>query len=157
MTLISRLISTGLGVGYFPIAPGTMGTLAAVVVFWFCPQVSIFQLILICLGLTAIGIYSASITEKEMQNKAGSDELHDPGIIVIDEIVGMFVALIAIPKTLNFVIAAFILFRIFDIAKPFPIKKIEKLPSGWGIILDDVAAGLFANIILQIVIIIFHL
>lgn len=157
MTLISRLISTGLGVGYFPGAPGTMGTLAGVVVFWFCPQVSAFQLILICLGLTVIGIYSASITEKEMQNKVGSDELHDPEIIVIDEIVGMLVALIAIPKTLKFVVAAFILFRIFDIAKPFPIKKIEKLPSGWGIILDDVAAGIFANLILQIGIRIFHL
>ena len=89
-----------------------------------------------------------------MQEKAQDKQLNDPGIIVIDEMAGMLVAFIAIPKELIFIIAAFILFRFFDIVKPFPINIVENLSSGWGIVLDDFVAGIFANIVLQIIILI---
>ena len=71
-----------------------------------------------------VGIYSATVTEKEMKTRLGQDKGTDPGIIVIDEIVGMLIALLAIPKTFLFLITAFILFRIFDITKPYPARKV---------------------------------
>jgi len=157
MILIARLFSTIFGVGYFPVAPGTMGTLVTVIIYWFFPELTTLQLFLSLIFITFLGVISSSVTEKEFQRNAGDKSLHDPGIIIIDEVAGMLAALIAIPKTLPFVAAAFLLFRLFDITKPFPIKKIEKLPSGWGIMLDDVAAGTLSNIILQITILIFHL
>ena len=116
-------------------------------------------IVLFCpaLSMSSICTFTSSITEKEFQKKAGNNKIHDPGIIIIDEIAGMLFALIALPKTLPLVIAAFFLFRFFDIVKPFPIKKIEKLPTGWGIMFDDVAAGIFSNIVLQLTLRIFHL
>ncbi len=150
MKLLARIISTGLGTGYFPIAPGTMGSLAILIVYWICPEISSLQLLLIIFGLSAVGIYTATVTEREMTSKLGQDKGSDPGIIVIDEIIGMLIALLFIPKTTFFLITAFVLFRIFDIAKPYPARKMEKLHGGWGIVLDDVVAGIYANIVIQI-------
>jgi phosphatidylglycerophosphatase A len=150
MKFFARLISTGLGIGYFPKAPGTIASLATVVVYWYSPDISTLFILCFCLCFFLIGVVSSSVTEKEVQQKSGNNALHDPGIIIIDEIAGMLIALIALPKTVPFAIAAFILFRFFDIIKPFPVNKAERLPSGWGIMLDDVLAGIFANIILQL-------
>lgn len=150
MNILAKIISTFFGVGYFPKAPGTMGSLAALIVYWVCPEINSLQLVMIILGITGIGIVSATLTENEMKSKFGKDKGIDPGIIVIDEVIGMLIALIAVPKATIFLIAAFILFRIFDIAKPYPIRRIEKLQGGWGIVFDDVIAGIYANIVLQI-------
>lgn len=150
MNILAKIISTFFGVGYFTKAPGTMGSLAALIVYWICPEVNSLQLVVIILGTAAIGIFSATLTENEMKNKLGQAKGLDPGIIVIDEVVGMLIAMIAIPKSSLFLIIAFILFRIFDIAKPYPIRRIEKLPGGWGIIFDDVVAGIYANIVIQL-------
>ena len=150
MKLLARIISTGLGTGYFPIAPGTMGSLAILIVYWICPEISSLQLLLIIFGLSAVGIYTETVTEREMTSKLGQNKGSDPGIIVIDEIIGMLIALLFIPKTTFFLITAFVLFRIFDIAKPYPARKMEKLHGGWGIVLDDVVAGIYANIVIQI-------
>jgi phosphatidylglycerophosphatase A len=150
MNIFARTIATGFGTGYFPIAPGTVGSLAILIAYWICPEISALQLIMIIIGLTALGIYTATITETEMKKKLGSDKGNDPGIIVIDEIIGMLIALLFIPKTTFFLITAFILFRIFDIAKPYPARTMEKLHGGWGIVLDDVVAGIYANIVIQI-------
>ena len=150
MKLFCRIISTGLGIGYFPIAPGTMGALEILILYWIAPTFTPIQLIVIILVLSALGIYTATITEKEISHKLGPAEGKDPGIIVIDEIVGMLVALVFVPKTITFLIIAFILFRIFDIVKPFPIRKIENLHSGWGIVLDDIFAGIYANLVIQL-------
>ena len=154
MTFISKLISTFFGVGLFPYAPGTMGSLAIVIIYWFLPEMNSLELSALIVFVSLLGVYTATITEKEFVNKLGV-EGHDPGIIVIDEVAGMLIALIAIPKNIYYVIAAFILFRIFDILKPFPIKQFEKLPKGWGIMFDDIVAGIYANIILQIIIFLF--
>lgn len=155
MNLLARIISTGLGIGYFPIAPGTIGALAILILYWISPEISAWQLLIILSSLSAIGIFSATITEKEMKEKLGPEMGNDPSIIIIDEMIGMLIALIAIPKTTLFIIVAFILFRIFDIMKPFPVHQAEKLPSGWGIVFDDVIAGIYANILIQIGILIF--
>jgi phosphatidylglycerophosphatase A len=150
MNILAKIISTFFGVGYFPKAPGTMGSLAALIVYWICPEINSLQLVSIILGITAIGIFTATITENEMKNKLGKDKGIDPGIIVIDEVIGMLIALVAVPKATLFLITAFILFRIFDIIKPYPVRRMEKFSGGWGIVLDDVIAGIFANIVIQI-------
>ena len=150
MNFLARIISTGLAVGYSPLAPGTMGSLVILIVYWICPEMNSLQLLSVIIGLTVLGIYTATVTEREMQNKFGQDKGHDPGIIVIDEIIGMLIALFSLPKTSLFMIIAFILFRIFDIMKPYPARRMEKLPAGWGIVMDDVIAGIYANLVIQI-------
>lgn len=150
MKYLARVISTGCGAGYFPIAPGTMGAVVMLIIYWLIPPLTTFQLLLLILGLMVVGIYSASVTEREVKAKSGAVAGSDPGIVVIDEIIGMLIALIAIPKSMRYLIATFLLFRLFDITKPFPVRRIEKLPSGWGIVLDDVLAGIYANLLIQI-------
>lgn len=154
--VVAKAISTGLGLGYAPLGPGTMGALAITIVYWFIPLDNLWYFIFLVLGITLIGVYSSSITEKEMQSNVGDQNFHDPGIIIIDEIAGMLVTLIAIPKEFKYLVIAFILFRFFDIVKPFPIKKVEKLKAGWGIMMDDVVSGIFANVLLRVIILIFN-
>lgn len=135
------LISTIFGTGYFPKAPGTAGSLVALLLFWFLP-LTIIQFVFLLVVSFFVGVWSASYVEAQ--------EGDDPGKVVIDELVGQGVALLLIPKTITFYLSAFILFRLFDIFKPFPVKSFERLPSGWGIMADDVMAGIYANILIQI-------
>jgi phosphatidylglycerophosphatase A len=136
-------LATGFYVGYIPFAPGTFGTLAGLP---FCLLFTLIgtkwaffaTLIFICV---AIGI--AHQAEKNLQKK-------DPGLIVIDEMAGILVTFWAIPFNAETAVLGFYIFRILDIAKPAPIRYLEKrLPGGAGIVLDDVAAGIFANLILR--------
>lgn len=150
MKLISKIIATTFGIGYCPLAPGTAGSLFILVLYWLLPEISNLIFLLIIIFLFTIGVFSASIVEKETINRLGSNKGHDPSIIVIDEVIGMLIAVFAIPKTIPYLIAAFILFRLFDIVKPFPINKSQKIPYGWGIVIDDVIAGIYANIAIQI-------
>ncbi len=150
MNLLARIISTGCGIGYFPFAPGTMGALAALIIYWVTPQPGHIQFIVTIVAVTLIGIYAASITERELTAKLGSERGKDPKIVIIDEVIGMLVSLIAVPKTTKFLLLAFVFFRIFDIIKPFPARRIEELPAGWGIVFDDVIAGIYANLLIQI-------
>ncbi len=133
--------STVLGAGYVPKAPGTAGSLAGILFFWFLP-LSAFSLTGILTILFFAGVYSSYYVEKLEGN--------DPALVVIDEFVGQGVAILFIPKTLLLYAAAFILFRLFDIVKPLGINRIQNLPGGWGIMTDDLLAGVYANIILQI-------
>jgi phosphatidylglycerophosphatase A len=96
---------------------------------------------LLIIVFTILGIWSAGYVEKEIGD--------DPAIVVIDEVVGQWIALLFIPFTLIPVITAFILFRVFDIFKPFPIDQSQALKGGYGIIIDDIIAGVYANIIIQ--------
>ena len=138
--LFHYAIATALGSGYFPKAPGTAGSLFAILlVFLFnIPQMTLVLLIIV---FTILGIWSAGYVEKEIGD--------DPAIVVIDEVVGQWIALLFIPFTLIPVITAFILFRVFDIFKPFPIDQSQALKGGYGIIIDDIIAGVYANIIIQ--------
>lgn len=158
------------GVGYFPIAPGTMGSLVGVglylavwswiyrileanaargrlnLLYIFTPQLA-FMLLLIFL-VTMIGIWSASRAEKLLQKK-------DPSIVVIDEVAGQMIALLSGPfwlPTWWSILTAFILFRAFDIWKPYPIRRLEGLESGLGIMADDVLAGAYALIVNSVLI-----
>jgi phosphatidylglycerophosphatase A len=139
------LLATGLGVGYSPIAPGTLGTLLAIPVYYFLSNIAspIYE-------VTLIGFFFASVWVSE--NAEVFFGKKDDSRIVIDEMMGFLITVLWVPKTILFVTLGFFLFRFFDILKPFPIRRLEKrLKGGFGVVLDDVMAGVYANIILQII------
>lgn len=139
-----KLISTSLGIGYIK-GGGTIASAFCCVCLYYAqacginsPRISI----LVALAIFAIGVYSAGKVERHW----GKDNYR----VVIDEIAGMYITMMFIPLTATTLIAGFIFFRLFDILKPFYIKKLEKLPGGVGVMMDDVLAGIYANISLQL-------
>jgi phosphatidylglycerophosphatase A len=153
---IARLAATGLATGYSPVAPGTAGSLLALLVLWFLhPAGPVF--LLLGLGLLfPLGVWASGRVEREEVQKGRK---HDPSIVNIDEIMGMGMSVIFLPGSASrmWLFAGFLLFRFFDIVKPFPIDRSQRLPGGWGIMMDDVIAGIYANIILQALVRIFQL
>jgi len=145
MKLRYILIGTGLGMGFSPIAPGTIGALGGCLIaipiklYTTIPNLWLASIIVI---FFLLGVLSS--------NKLETDWGKDPSEIVIDEVVGMWIALLAIPSGWWYMVAAFVLFRFFDIYKPLYIKKLEKLNGGWGVMMDDVLAGVYANAIIQL-------
>lgn len=141
-----HLISLGFGTGLAPRAPGTFGTLAGIppilVLWWLdAPWPAMAAL---ALALTVVGIWCAGRTARHLG-------VHDHGSIVIDEVAGMVITLIAVPPSWLALLAGFGLFRLFDIVKPWPIRRIDaRVHGGLGIMADDVAAGLAANLCLQV-------
>jgi phosphatidylglycerophosphatase A len=139
------LLATGFGVGYSPITPGTLGTLIAIPIYYFLSEIPspIYEITLIAFFFLSVWI-SASV-----ENYYGKK---DDQRIVIDEIMGFLITMLWIPRTVRFIIVGFFLFRFFDILKPFPIRRLEKrLKGGYGVVLDDVLAGVYANIALRLV------
>ncbi len=120
-------------VGYLPLAPGTWGSLLACIIAYLFPRSSNPSIIVVL-------IIAAIVTAERAR---GSDD--DPSRIVIDEYTGMLVAVIGHGGAAGDLIKAFILFRAFDILKPYPIRKLERLPGAYGIVADDVLAGIYAN------------
>ncbi len=133
-------IATGAYSGYFPVAPGTAGTLVGVILYLFLYRLHpLFYLIIIIL-LFSLGVWLSGEAEKILNKK-------DPGYIVIDEIVGFMVTMFLLPEGVWFIIGGFFLFRLLDILKPF--QQIERIRGGLGVMLDDIVAGILANLILQ--------
>lgn len=142
-------IACGFGTGYAPAAPGTFGSLLGLLVYYFMHWYSFATQIIITVCLIVLAVILAHIASKIMRQE-------DPGPIVIDEIAGQTIALWGVAFSGVNLIAGFILFRLFDIWKPFPIKRLEKsVPGGAGIVIDDLVAGLYARIILQIFIMVY--
>jgi phosphatidylglycerophosphatase A len=141
--LFLKYIATLGPVGYIPFAPGTFGSLVAFSLFILL-RPSLFFHIIVLLFLIPIGVISSHYTEMLLNDK---DSRH----IVIDEFCGFFLSVLFIPLNTGYAIAAFFLFRFFDILKPFPIRKLgSTLSGGKGIMIDDIIAALYTNIILQI-------
>jgi len=139
------LIATGCYSGYLPKAPGTWGSLVGLLLFYLLHNLSLPVYLAVTAGLFVVGSFAAGEMEKILDNR-------DPGVVVIDEIVGMLITMIAVPATPLAMVLGFILFRIFDIAKPFPVNFFDqRFHGGLGIMLDDVVAGIYALIILQFV------
>jgi phosphatidylglycerophosphatase A len=140
-TALTRIATLGF-LGYSPYAPGTVGTLFAFAVFFLADLTVSGHLILI-ISVILTGIYASSVAEKTLNEK-------DSKKIIIDEFAGFFVAVFYLPKSISFAVAAFLLFRFFDILKPFFISKLEKtLDGGLGIMADDILAGIYTNLVLQ--------
>jgi len=132
--------STIFKIGYLPIAPGTWGSLAALLIWYaIVSYISSITLIALIVIIFVFGVYTSSETEGILGKK-------DPSIIVIDEWVGQWIALMFLPKSFVWGIVAFAFFRLFDIWKPFPINKLDNIKGGYGIMLDDVLAGVYALI-----------
>jgi len=141
-TLYNYIATLGF-IGYLPYAPGTFGTAAGFLFVILLRPDDISRLLPFCLFVFLVGLLTSQQAEKQL----GKDSSH----IVIDELCGYMISVLFVPKSIAYLIAAFILFRIFDIVKPPPIRRIEKVvPGGAGIMLDDVLAGLYANVCLQL-------
>ena len=141
--LLSKAVATVFFVGYIPFAPGTFGALAGMVFIWLLKPALPLLLTILAAGFAA-GTVSAHYAEKAFGEK-------DCGHIVIDEFVGFLVSVVLLPQTAGYLVSAFLLFRFFDILKPPPIRNIERaLNGGMGIMLDDVAAGIATNVVLQL-------
>jgi phosphatidylglycerophosphatase A len=142
-----KLISTCLGIGYIGKGAGTVAAIATCAAWYFAwagDFPPLYLSLIITIALTLLGIWSSDIVSKIWGK--------DPAKVVVDEAAGMCISLLFLPVNLKYVITAFILFRFFDIVKPLFIKKMENLPGGWGIMLDDVLAGVYANVLLQLIV-----
>ncbi len=148
------ICATGFYSGYCPLASGTAGTGAALVflafLFFVFPSLSGFlPMVIFCFFFT---IFSIWISDRALDFEFYGKDKKDPGQIVIDEFAGYFVTMIAVSPSVTNLIIAFIAFRFFDILKPTPAKQLEELEGGKGIVLDDVMAGVMANIVTHILI-----
>jgi phosphatidylglycerophosphatase A len=134
-------LAFGLGTGLMPFAPGTWGSLPGIALWWFGPQDLYLQLALAA-GLFVVGVWITGAS-------AARIGVHDHSGIVLDEIVGMYLTLLVIPPEPLWILAAFLLFRVMDIWKPWPIRELDhRLGGGLGIMLDDVLAALYAALML---------
>ena len=137
-------LSLGFGCGLSPIAPGTVGTLLGVGLYWLLADFDVAVYVVIVLGLIVIGILTAAYTSRAL-------EAQDPSAIVIDEVVGILVACIALPESFVWLVLAFVLFRAFDILKPWPIAWIDRYGvGGVGIVGDDLLAGVYTLVCIQV-------
>lgn len=143
-TLWAWAVATFFGAGLGKPGPGTWGSVAAVLLWaavaaFMHPSAKTLVFILVAGIALAIvlGVPAATIAARESGR-------HDPGFVVIDEVAGQWIALLGSPADWRHALIALILFRVFDIVKPFPARQLEALPAGWGIVFDDIAAGLYA-------------
>ncbi|MGO9325964.1 MAG: phosphatidylglycerophosphatase A [Terracidiphilus sp.] len=137
-------VATFFGSGLLKPGPGTWGSIAAVLLWaafaWLAHPSRLMLVIALLIGIalaTILGVPAATIVERQSGR-------HDPGFVVIDEVIGQWIALLFSPVDWRHGLIALLLFRLFDIVKPFPVRQFERLPAGWGIVFDDVAAGLYA-------------
>jgi phosphatidylglycerophosphatase A len=133
------VLATAFGAGYAPVAPGTAGSAVALVILWLVPF-SPAGLVAFFVVVTLAGTWAAHVAEAALGEK-------DPGAIVIDEVAGMTLAVLALPRTVPVLLTAFVLFRVFDVVKPFPAGRAQALPGGLGVMVDDLIAGLYALVV----------
>jgi phosphatidylglycerophosphatase A len=154
-SLAATLIATFFGIGRLRPGPGTWGSGVAVLLWGAIaraidPELRIPLVAVLACIITLVGIPAATRVARVSGSK-------DPQFVVIDEVAGQLIALIAVPLSWKTFLASFILFRAFDIVKPPPVRQLERLPEGTGIVLDDVAAGIYALAVMQILLRVFHL
>lgn len=149
MTALGRRILVGIATvgpcGHAPGAPGTVGSAAGVAIFLAVRSVgSIWLEVGVVVAVTCVGVFAASAAESMYQRR-------DPGLVVIDEVAGMLLTLLAVPVGAVGILVGFLAFRLFDIVKPFPARQAEALPRGWGVMADDIVAGVYAHVALRVV------
>ena len=147
MSRVSRaavlFIAQGAYSGKFPVGPGTAGTLVGVVLFLGIRNFSPLSYAAVCLLLCCIGTWAAGRAEDLLGRK-------DSPSIVIDEIAGYLISMFMVTSSWGFVLAGFLIFRVFDIVKPWPLNRLQDVHGGPGVMLDDIGAGVYANVVLQI-------
>jgi phosphatidylglycerophosphatase A len=140
---IAMMIASFFYVGFVPVVPGTFGSLATFVIYFALFPLHSWQAYLAAIILViAVGVWAASRAELD-------SKIVDPSFVVIDEVAGQLITLFLIPFTWYYALCGFVLFRALDIIKPSPARQAEKLPGGWGIMMDDVFAGIYGNLIMH--------
>ena len=140
--LVSTVVATAFGSGYSPIAPGTAGSAVGLLLFWPLHLLPVAAQVAAVVILFFAGVAASTRVARGVG-------LEDPGIVVVDEVVGMWTSLLFLPLTPVTAVAGFVLFRILDVFKPYPARQFESLPGGWGIMSDDLMAGIYANLLLR--------
>ena len=140
--ILARVVATVFGSGLSPVAPGTAGSAVAVLLFWPLASRHWTWQVAACAAVTIVGIAAAG-------RVARSVGLEDPGLVVVDEVAGQWLTLVALPFTPAVALAGFVLFRVMDVFKPWPARALERLPGGFGIMADDLAAGVYAHLALR--------
>jgi len=141
-------IATVVGIGYIPIAPGTLGSLAGLAVWWLLPPTTAAQTISIVITFV-IGSWAGTVAERHFGRT-------DPGQVVVDEVLGMLVTLFLNPVGWKGAFVGFLLFRIFDVIKPYPANDLERLHGGIGVMADDAMAAVYANLVLRVMLAVAH-
>lgn len=142
INIFTRFVATGAFSGYAPIAPGSAGSLVGLALYLLLPVTPVHLWIAGLLLLFVVGVKVSSDAETVWGK--------DPGRVVIDEIVGFGVTVALLPRSIPLAIAGFLVFRVLDVLKPSPARQFERLPAGWGVMLDDIAAGLYSNLLLRV-------
>ncbi len=143
MSGLCEFIASFFFIGKFPYAPGSLGSFIALLLFPLFSSIPFYYLFFIFTLFFTVGVWTSGIYAK----KIGKD---DPSEVIIDEVVGMWFALLLSPKNFKYWFLSFFLFRFFDIVKPFPIRFLErKIKGGWGIMLDDIAASIYSIVVLR--------
>ena len=141
---VMRVFATFFYLGYSPIAPGTAGTIGGVILFYFLSNFSLYIYISFLVGFIILSVWVSAKASCIFGET-------DPKQVVVDEVCGYLVTMFLISPSLKNIILGFFLFRLLDIIKPPPVRSSERLPGGFGIVSDDVVAGIYANIILQVI------
>lgn len=143
---LAELIATAGGIGRWPIAPGTWGSLVGLVVGLAVLRLPVFAQWLLLVAAFYVGVWASTVTERALNTT-------DPGCVVVDEVWGMW-AIISVFGTSRplwaWALGGFILFRLFDVIKPPPLRWLEQCPAGWGIMLDDAGAAVYASLVLVV-------
>lgn len=147
INLFEKIIGSGLFTGYIPIASGTFGSFVALLIYFIPGFEKLWIIIPAIILLFIYGVYVSSKFENIYDK--------DPAECTVDEVVGTWIALIALPKTVLIVITSFFIWRLFDIIKPFPAGTSENLPGGWGIMMDDVISGIYSLILVHLIVYLF--
>jgi phosphatidylglycerophosphatase A len=142
---IATFLASGFGVGFIPVAPGTFGSVLGVGIVGLLALTGISQA---WYALLCVAVFLAGVPISRRAAEAGG--VKDPGWIVIDEIAAILFIFINLPFNPVTALLGFLVFRVFDITKPYPIRLLEKLPHGWGIMTDDVAAGFYTGLLLAV-------
>jgi phosphatidylglycerophosphatase A len=138
-----KIIASILGIGYIGKGGGTVAAIAAAL-SWYAFQPNIGQQLILVVLILVLGVWSGNVVEAWWGK--------DSSKVVIDEVAGMFIAALFVPVTIPYLVVALILFRFFDIAKPLGVRRMERFSGGWGVMLDDILAGVYANLILQLIV-----
>ena len=143
LDFLAKVVATAFGSGYSPVAPGTAGSLVGLALF--VPLAG--RSLPVQLAAVAIVTVVGALAGGRVATILG---LEDPGLVVVDEVAGQWVTLLALPFTPVIAVAGFLLFRVMDLVKPWPARDLENLPGGWGIMADDLAAGVYAHLVLRV-------
>lgn len=142
MVPVALAVATSLGIGFAPFAPGTVGSFAGLLLWALLPTGPVLQMTVVGI-LFVVGAWSAGVAEDHFKQA-------DPGCVVIDEVMGMLMTLTLNPVGWPGAMAGFVLFRLFDVIKPYPANRLERLPRGIGVMADDAMAAVYANLVLRV-------